>query len=128
MAATAGRSVTFAWNGAAVTGVREKGIALNGEALDVTSDEDSGWQTLLSVAGQNSLEISLSGVTKDRRLMDDWFAGTRTRTASLTYPDGTIISGSFYIDNFKLGTPYNEAQTFDCVLKSTGTPSYTPGS
>lgn len=128
MAAAAGRSVAFVWNGAAVLGVREKGVSLNGEEINVTSDEDSGWQTLLTISGEKNLEISLSGVTKDRRLKDDWFAGTRTRTATLTYTDGTVISASFFLASFKEGNPYKDAQTFDAMLKSTGTVTYTPGS
>lgn len=126
MAASAGRSVAFSWNSAAVLGVREKGVNIDGAEIDVTSDEDSGWQTLLTVAGQNAVTVSLSGVTKDNRLKTDWFAGTRTRTASLTYPDGSVLSGSFFLASFKEGNPYNDATTFDAEIKSTGAVTWTP--
>lgn len=128
MAAYVGRQVALLWNGAAINGVREKGVNLNGEAVDITADENSGWQTLLTVAGQNSVELSLSGVTKDRTLRTDWHAGTRTRTVSLTYPDGSVLSGSFYLESFKEGNPYKDAGTFDATLKSTGAVTWTPGS
>jgi len=128
MAAFKGRSVSFVWDGAAVLGVREKGVALNGEPIDVTSDEDAGWRTLLTESAQNEMNISLSGVSKDRRLKDAWFSGNRTKTASLTYPDGTIISASFYLANYNETGAYNDAVTFDCELQSTGTVTYTPGS
>jgi len=123
-----GRQVALLWNSAAILGVREKGVNLNGEAIDVTSDENSGWQTLLTAAGQNSVEIALSGVSKDRTLRNEWHAGTRTRTASLTYPDGSILSGTFYLESFKEGNPYKDAGTFDATLKSSGAVTWTPGS
>lgn len=126
MAANAGRSIAFTWNSAAVLGIREKGVNIDGAEIDVTSDEDSGWQTLLSSPAQNAVTISLSGVSKDKVLKNDWFAGTRTRTATLTYPDGSVMSGSFYMASFKEGNPYNDATTFDVELKSTGTVTWTP--
>lgn len=123
-----GRQVAFAWNAAAVLGVREKGVTFDGAPIDLTSDENSGWQTLSTLPGLNKVTISLSGVIKDRRLKDDWNAGTRTRTASLTYPDGTVVSGTFYLANYKEGTPYKDAVTFDAELQSSGAITYTPGS
>jgi predicted secreted protein len=122
-----GRSVGFIWNGAVVLGIREKGVALNGEPIDITSDEDAGWATILSTPGQNDIKISLSGVTKDRRLKDDWFAGTRTRTVTISYSDGSTLVGSFFLASFKEGNPYKDASTFDCELMSTGIPVWTPG-
>jgi predicted secreted protein len=126
MTGIAGRSVAFTWNSAAVLGIREKGVNLDGAEIDVTSDENSGWQTLLAAAGQNAVTVSLSGVTKDKRLKNDWFALTRTRPAVLTYPDGSVLSGTFYLASFKESNPYNDAQTFDAELKSTGTVTWTP--
>ena len=126
MVANAGRDVDFEWNGAPVLGVREKSAASNGEPIDVTSDEDNGWRTLLTVPGQNEVEISLSGVTKDTRLKVDWFAGTRTRVATFTYPNGDVLTGSFFMANFNEGITYNDAITFECTLQSTGVVVYTP--
>lgn len=115
------------WGGAAVLGVREKGVTRNGEPIDVASDEDSGWRTLLTTAGQNEVDISLSGVTKDLVLRNDWHAGNRTKTLALTYPDGSILSGSFYLANFNETGAYNDAVTFDATLQSTGAVTWTPG-
>lgn len=128
MAAQAGRTISLTWNGSAPLGVRQKDIAFNGEEINVTSDEDNGWQTLLTISGERNVEITVSGVVKDRRFKDDWAAGTRTRTAVLTAADGTIISGSFFLSAYKEGAPYNDAVTFDATLKSTGEVSYTAGS
>lgn len=126
MAASAGRQVDFDWNGAAILGVREKSLEIAGEPIDVTSDEDVGWRTLLTLAAQNEVSISLSGVTKDIRLKTDWFAGTRTRTAVFTYPNGDVLTGSFFLAEYSEGMPYNDAVTFEATVQSTGVVTFTP--
>lgn len=131
MAATAGRSVQFAWGDSSpqdeVEGVREKGINLNGEAIDITSDDDNGWRSLLSVPAENQVDVSLSGVTKSPLLRNDWFAGTRLQDATITYPDGSVLTGKFYLASFNETAAYNDAVAFEASLQSSGTISYTPG-
>lgn len=124
-----GRDLQFQWGGNSpgdtIAGVREKGIEINGEAVDVTSDENEGWRTLLSEPGQKEVTISLSGVTKDNRLKSDWFNNRRIQPATLTYPDGTMISGTFYLASFNETGTYNDATTFEAEVQSTGEVVYT---
>lgn len=126
MTAYVGRSVILTWGGDEIPGVREKGVKLDGAPVDISSDEDGGWMTLLTVAGENKVEISLSGVTKSPHLKADWFAGTRTKTASLTYPDGRELSGTFYLATFTEKKPYKDAATFEATLQSSGEVNFTP--
>lgn len=126
MTAHAGRSVVFTWNSAAVLGVREKGLELNGEAINITSDEDAGKRKLLDLSAEDTVDISLSGVSKDNVLKADWFGGTRTRAATLTYPDNSTISGNFFLASFSETGPYNDATTFEASLQSSGVVTYTP--
>lgn len=123
-----GRSVTFEWNGSEIPGVREKGLAISGEPVDVTSDEDAGWRTLLDSNGatQDQIDITLSGVTKSSILKRDWFEGSRSGTATLTYPDGTTISGTFYLSAYNETGAYNDATTFDATLMSSGPVVFSP--
>lgn len=121
-----GRQIIFEWGGIQIPGVREKGVAMNGEAVNVTSDEDGGWQKLLEVAGENSVELSLGGVTKNEQLKQDWFAGDRTKSVEITYPDGGQITGTFFMANYTDTGPYNDATTFEATLQSTGQVTYTP--
>ncbi len=123
-----GRSIALLWNSVAIAGCREKSIKLDGSAVDVTSDESNGWQELLTVAGENKVEIGISGVTKSDALKTDWFAGTRTRAVSITYPDGGVLSGTFYMANYSDKGPYKDATTFEAALMSTGAVTYTPAS
>ena len=128
MSGYTGRAIALLWNSVAIAGVREKSVKLDGSAVDVTSDESNGWQTLLAEAGENKVEIGISGVTKSDVLKTDWFAGTRTRAVSITYPDGGVLAGMFYMANYSDKGPYKDATTFEASLMSSGTVTYTPAS
>lgn len=121
-----GRSIALTWGGVAVAGCREKGLTLNGEAVDVSSDEDGGWRTLLTEGAENQIDLSLSGVTKSSALKNDWFAGNRTKTVVMTWPDGSALSFTAFMANYTETGPYNDADTFEITLNSSGTPIYTP--
>lgn len=123
-----GRSVQLDWGGTALGGVRTKGLELNGEPVDVTSDEDGGWRVLLTEPGENQVNITVSGVTKSDVLKTDWFTGNRTRAVALDYPDGGTVSGTFYLATYTETGNYNDAVTFDATLQSSGPVSYDPAS
>lgn len=128
MASEYGRDVGFTWNAMPVLGVREKSLTVNGEPVNVTSDEDNGVQVLLSEDAETSVQIELSGVTKDAVLKEAKLAGGAAlqATAELTYTDGGVLSGTFHLGPYSEGQPYNEAVTFTATLMSTGAVTYTP--
>lgn len=128
MTAEYGRKVAFTWNGSAVLGVREKSLSLNGEPVNITSDEDDGIQKLLNEDAEFSVQIELSGVTKDDIFRTAKMAGGAElqKTATLTYSDGAVLSGTFHLGAYSEGQPYNEAVTFSATLMSTGAVTYTP--
>lgn len=128
MAAEYGRAVDFTWNAMPVLGVREKSLTVNGEPVNVTSDEDDGVQILLSEDAETSVQIELSGVTKDAVFKEAKLAGGASlqSTAELTYTDGGVLSGTFQLGPYSEGQPYNEAVTFTATLMSTGAVTYTP--
>ena len=126
MAAFYGRAVDFVWNALPVLGIREKGITINGEAVNVTSDEDDGIQYLLSTDAERSWEISISGVCKDAIFRVAKASGAIQDTVLITYPDGATIAGTFNLASYSEGIPYNEAVTFQATLQSTGPVTYTP--
>jgi len=129
MAAEYGRKVAFTWDSSSVLGVREKSLSINGEPVNVTSDEDSGVQQLLSEDAETSVQIELSGVTKDSIFREAKITGGASlqATAELTYTDGGVLSGTFQLGPYSEGQPYNEAVTFTATLMSTGAVTYTPG-
>lgn len=130
MAAHPGRSVAFLWGGNAVLGVQEKGITVNGEALDISSDESAGWRVLLDTAvGERSVDVSISGVTKDHIFLADLMAGTTfQRAVVLTFPNGAVLAGTFHLVSTGQTHPYKGASTFEASLQSSGAVTFTPGS
>jgi len=128
MASEYGRKVVFTWDTAPILGVREKSLSVNGEAVNVTSDEDDGVQMLLAEDAETSVQIELSGVTKDNILRTAKMAGGAALQAdvTLTYSDGGAIAGTFQLGPYSEGQPYNEAVTFTASLMSTGAVVYTP--
>jgi predicted secreted protein len=129
MASEYGRAVAFTWDTSPVLGVREKSLTVNGEPVNVTSDEDDGVQVLLAEDAETSVQIELSGVTKDTVFRAAKLTGGESLQAdvSLTYSDGGEIAGTFQLGPYSEGQPYNEAVTFTATLMSTGPVTYTPG-
>lgn len=126
MAALLGRKILLEWGGVEIPGVQEKGINRNGEPVDLTSDDDDGWQKLHDEAGMNSLEISVSGVSKSEALASDWFEGSRSKTLELTNSiTGSVIAGTFYLASFNETAAHNEAVTFEATFQSSGPVTFT---
>jgi predicted secreted protein len=126
MAAKLGRKVLLEWGGIEIPGVQEKGINRNGEAVDITSDDDDGWQRLHDEAGMNSVEITVSGVSKSEDLAADWHAGTRTKLLEITNSlTGSVLAGQFFMASYNETATHNEAVTFEATFQSTGTVTFT---
>lgn len=127
-----GREIELEWGGGPILGCREKGISLNGEPVNISSDEDNGWRKLLSRpgadndAGENMVDISVSGVSKSPQLMRDWFNGDRQKTLTITYPNGDQISGTFHMATYTDTGTYNDAVTFETTFQSSGEVDFTP--
>jgi TP901-1 family phage major tail protein len=125
---TVGRKVILKISGAPVAGVREKSVAINGEAIDVSADDSSGWRELLADPSEQQVDISVSGVAKANVLKVAAFAsGARIKALTLEYPDGGIIIGDFYLATYSETNPYKDAVTFEASLQSSGPVTYTPG-
>lgn len=132
MSAIAGRTVGLYWNDVLVAGVREKGLSLSGEPIDITNDDSDGWRQLLDAAGVNGAELSVSGVCVNDTLRADWFSGAssigqRMQTLELRFPDNGEVSGTFYLQDYSETGAHDDAVTFEATFVSSGTITYTPG-
>ena len=127
MTASIGRNVTLTWGGAGIAGVKEKSFTLNNEPIDITSDDDGGWRTILDEPGQKQVDLKVSGVTKDGQLIADWFANSLRQAAVLAYENGATISGDFFLSEYSDKGNFKDAVSFDATLMSTGTIVYTAG-
>ena len=128
MAASAGRELLIKKGVSVIAGVRTKTVTINGEPIDVTSDDDSGFRTMLSTAGLRSIDLSVEGVTKDA-VLRAIVAGTSSQLLTditIEYPNGDIIDGDFYLVNIEESGEYQDALTFSASLQSSGPFTYTP--
>ena len=136
MAGTASRDLLILKNATAIAGVNSKSLSIAKEPIDVTTDEDNGYRTLLAQAGTKSLDISFSGVTKDNLLRELITTEQSQLLTDITieYPPiapavaGDTITGDFYFNGFtENGGGSDGAVEFDGTLQSSGPWVYTAG-
>jgi len=136
MAAAASRDLIIKKNAVRWLGITSKGVSIAKEAIDITSDEDNGYRTLLDDVGSKTLDISFSGVTKDttiRALINT--DGSQLYTdITVEFPPvgaqttGDTISGSFFLNSVsETGGDSNGTISFDGALQSSGEWTYTAG-
>ena len=136
MAAAASRDLIIKKNAVRWLGITSKGVSIAKEAIDITSDEDNGFRTLLDDVGSKTLDISFSGVTKDttiRTLINT--DGSQLYTdITVEFPPvgaqttGDTISGSFFLNSVsETGGDSNGTISFDGALQSSGSWTYTAG-
>jgi len=126
MAAFVGRTVVVEVNAATVAGARTKSFTIGNEPVDITSDDDSGFRTMLSVAGTKTLDMTIEGVTKDGALIALASGSSGLiEGVEITFPGIGTIAGDFFVASVEVGATYNEATTFSASLQSSGAYTYT---
>ena len=130
MAKSIGRNLKIKKGGTVIAAVRAKSISWAGEPVDITTDDDAGFRTLLSDAqGQEQIDISGDGVTTDSIFRDialDPATSKHLTDITLEWETGEIIAGDFRLASYEETGPYNEARTFTFSLQSSGQWVYTP--
>jgi predicted secreted protein len=123
MAASNGRAVIIEIGAESLADeLRTKTITFNGELVDVTTDGDDGWSTMLDgIFNTQNVTIALDGVLKADTLSDMAFTGAQ-ETMTITVGDLFTLDGDFqFTAGFQIGAPYNGETTFSGTLQSTGT-------
>jgi len=131
MGALVGRKVTFTPTngGAAVIGLRTKSININNESIDITSDDDNGFRTLLNEdPAERSIDFSAEGILKDDALIELASAGGSLLISEyeMNIPGIGKFEGDFYFGSIEIGAEYNEAVTFSAEIQSSGEFTFTP--
>ena len=123
-----GRKVLLTIGGAGSIAIREKSVSINNEPVDVTSDSSAGWTTILAEPGNKNVEIGFSGVVENLNLVMSIIDNTsQIYACTLTYPEGSVISGDFFFGSLGNTAPYNEAYTFESSMSSSGEVTFTAG-
>src|SRR6478609_2283295 len=123
----AGRTILVRQGGQIIAGIRTKTLTFEGEPIDVTSDENDGWRTLLSVYGTRGLTASVEGVVKSHQLKIAALSQQVMSELTFTWPDGFEVVGNFALSNYTETGAYDDAATFSCELRSSGELSYDVG-
>ena len=127
MPASSGRELVLKRGTTVVAGVRTKAMAITRAGIDVTSDDDAGFRTMLGEPGQLELNVSVSGVTKDDVLRADAVNGVTLQAYTLEFEDGSTVTGNFFLATYTETGTYNEAVTFEAEIQSSGTFTFTAG-
>jgi TP901-1 family phage major tail protein len=130
MAGFNGRELTFDWDSTTLVGVRSRGVNMSNDMVDVTTDDDSGWRTLLATPGLKSVEVTLDGITSDEVLTAEFFnASTTGETMQCNLPSSLAVpgnlSGTFSLSGFEYSAAHDGALEFSATFMSSGAVTYT---
>jgi predicted secreted protein len=127
MAKAAGRLALLKKNATTIGGVRVTNIMMDATPIDVTDNDSLGVQELLGVPGSRILSFDVEGVQEDAVLRDIAFtAASSLLLTDMTFTFGSaeagadVISGNFFMTNYKEGNDYKEATTFSASFTSAG--------
>lgn len=108
---------------ATVAGLRTTQLSVNGEAVNVTTKDSSGWRELLSGAGTRSVSVAGSGIftgsAAEARLKTNALAGLLD-DYELSFESGERMRGRFLVTRLDYSGDYNGERTYTLALESSG--------
>lgn len=121
MTALAGRKVIVSVDGTPIAACRSKTLTINKEAIDITTDDDSAWRTLLdSEAASKSVDIKVEGVSKSTALMNTILNNGSLLQLTIDAPGLGNYEGDFHMTSLELGAPHDDAVKFSASFQSSG--------
>lgn len=128
MPANIGRKLLVRQGGTALLGVRTKTLSWGGEPVDITTDDELGYRTLLADISQQQIDLSVEGIIKDTVLRDQILNNSGTLLLSnidIVFPNSDTVTGDFFISAYEESGAYQDAITFSCTLASSGEWTFT---
>lgn len=129
MAGANGRALTIDWDSTTLVGVRTRGYTITNDYVDVTTDDDDGWRTLLANPGVRSVEATAGGISSDQVLIAEMMKANITGeplTIQLPTTTGTL-AGTFLVSSFEQTGETDGAVEFSATFMSSGEVTYTAG-
>ena len=127
MAVAAGRDMVIKKAGTVIAGVRKVSLSIDTVSIDITSADDIGFQKLMSVSAGRSISLSVEGVESDRVLYTIGIVSGTSQLLtdlSITIPTAAttndVITGDFYMSNYKGEGDYKDAVMFSATFTSSG--------
>jgi TP901-1 family phage major tail protein len=129
MAGANGRALTIDWDAVTLVGVRTRGYTITNDYVDVTTDDDDGWRTLLSDPGLRSMEVTVGGISSDQVLIAEIMKASITgEPLSVGLPTTTgTLDGTFLLSSFEQTGEHDGAVEFSATFMSNGEFTYTAG-
>lgn len=131
MAGANGRDLKIEWGSGptVLVGVRTKAYTATNDYVDVTTDDDAGWRTLLATPGLRSVEVTVGGISSDQVLIADIMAASVTaKRLDIEFPITTgNLTGNFLCSSFEQTGEHDGAVEFSATFMSTGTVTYAAG-
>ena len=110
-----------------LAGVQAKTLKFNNEPVDITSDDDAGFRTILATPGLQSLDLSIAGICKDAVLLTKWATGNGQIPLEIEDLETTeLITANFFLQNLQLEGPTAQGVPFSAEFISSGTITYAP--
>ena len=109
---------------------RSKTLTIGSESIDITQDCDGAFRKLMDEPASRFLDIAVEGLlTQDDWLLQalDTASNVFLKEYTLVIPEIGSITGDFFISNFELGAPHDDATTFSATVQSSGEWVFTPG-
>lgn len=114
-----------------VAGLRTKGLAINGEMVDVTdSDSEDQMRELLDGGGVKSMTITGAGVFEDdasQTILEQRVLSGSIDNYQVVFDSGRTYEGAFQCTTVDYAGEYNGEQTYNVTLESAGKIDITPG-
>lgn len=128
MAGANGRDLKIEWGAGptVLVGVRTKAYTATNDYVDVTTDDDAGWRTLLATPGLRSVEVTVGGISSDQVLIADIMAANvSAKTLHIEFPITTgNLTGTFLCSSFEQSGEHDGAVEFSATFMSTSTVTY----
>lgn len=122
-----GRKVTATIGGEVIPGTQSKAWEMANTRLDTTDDQANGWAEAMAEPGEKSISCPFSGVSKNLGLLSSFFGASQTFEIIFTWPDGSTLTGDFFMDSFSSGGEHATLSTFDASFSSSGAPTFVAG-
>ena len=111
-----------------IAGLRSTSFTINGQEVDVTTKDSSGWRELLAEAGITSMSITGSGVFQDNSNVATLRASCIAKTLStynLVFESGDDYTGSFQVTSVEQTGEHDGEVTYSVSLESSGVIAFT---
>lgn len=114
-----------------VGGLRNVDLTIDTGAVDVTNKDSAGYQTMLPGAGTWKATVAAQGLFDDGTSIKAVLLSANVAqtliSGEIIFGNGDAYSGKWIVRTLKRTGTYQDAETYDITLESSGTMTFTAG-